>query len=84
MLLTSSSLIVAGPPDEISEADPYGPFEGRCGGKLLIIDRLSGEVSSEVALDSPPVWDGISHASGYLFIAMKDGNLACLKACNRE
>ena len=80
MLLMSNALLVAGLPDEISESDPYGAFEGRKGGKLLVIDRKTGKTRSEAALDSPPVWDGISFASKRVFVAQGNGRLVCF-AC---
>ena len=79
MLLTSNTLLVAGLPDEISQADPYAAFEGRKGGKLLIIDRKTGKTLSEHALDSPPVWDGMSFASKRVLVAQENGKLACFK-----
>jgi len=79
MLLTSDSLLVAGLPDEISPDDPYATFDGRKGGKLLVIDRNTGKMGSEVALDSPPVWDGISFASKRLYIAQDNGKLVCFE-----
>ncbi len=80
MLLTSNAILVAGLPDEISENDPYAAFEGRKGGKLLIVDRKTGQTINEVALDSPPVWDGISLASKRVFVAQRNGKLICLAA----
>ena len=77
MLLTSNMLLVAGFPDEITEADPYATFEGRKGGKLIMIDRKTGKTLNETMLDSPPVWDGISCASKRVLVAQQNGKLVC-------
>ena len=77
MMLTPSTLLVAGFPDEISQADPYATFEGRKGGRLLIIDRKTGKTLNEYPLDSPPVWDGISSASKRILVAQESGKLVC-------
>ena len=80
MLLTTNALLVAGFPDEISETDPYAAFEGRKGGKLLTIDRKTGKTLSVLTLDSPPVWDGLSYASGRLLVAQENGKLSCFRS----
>lgn len=79
MLLTSNTLLVAGLPDEIDEADPYATFEGRKGGKLIMIDRKTGKTLNETMLDSPPVWDGISCASRRVLLAQENGKLVCFR-----
>jgi outer membrane protein assembly factor BamB len=79
MLLTANALLVGGFPDEISEDDPYATFEGRKGGKLLTIDRKTGKTLGVLALESPPVWDGMSYASGRLLVAQEDGTLCCFR-----
>jgi len=80
MLLTKNALLVAGFPDEISEDDPYATFEGRRGAKLLIIDRQTGETLSEMPLEAPPIWDGLSLAKGCLLVALSNGKLRCFNA----
>ncbi|MBT3200717.1 MAG: PQQ-binding-like beta-propeller repeat protein [Phycisphaerales bacterium] len=77
MLLTPNALLVAGLPDEISEKDPYVALEGRKGGKILTINRKTGEIRSTTLLDSPPVWDGLTMASNRIFVAQKNGKLIC-------
>lgn len=77
MLLTSNALLVAGLPDEISPKDPYTALEGRKGGRLLIVDRKTGKIRGEKLLDSPPVWDGLTMASGRIFVAQSNGTLVC-------
>ena len=79
MLLTSDALLIAGFPDKIPTGDPYAAFEGRLGGTLLVIDRETGETSAELPMEAPPVWDGLSTASGQVFVARTDGTLLCLE-----
>jgi outer membrane protein assembly factor BamB len=51
---------------------------GELGAKLLIISTADGSVLSEIALDAPAVFDGVSAANGKLFLSDTDGNVICL------
>jgi hypothetical protein len=77
-LLTDDALLVAGPPDVADPADPYAAFEGRKGGKLLVLSRQRGINLNELPLESPPVWNGMAAAGQRLFIAGVNGNVICL------
>ncbi len=77
MVVTENLLLVAGPPDIVDPADPLGAFEGRKGGVLAAIHRSDGKRVWEYALDAPPVFDGLAAASGRLYVALQDGELAC-------
>ncbi len=79
MLLAPNALWVAGFPDEVPEDAPYAAFEGRLGGKLLAFHRETGKMRSELTLDAPPAWDGLSAAAGRVFVAQEDGKLVCLR-----
>ena len=83
MLLAGSPaqrLFVAGVPDEVAPDDPLAFIEGRRGAKLLVLDADSGEQTTEIRLDAPPVWDGMAAADGRLFLATTNGSLVCLAA----
>ena len=80
MALTPEQLVVAGPPDRLAADDPLGPFEGRAGGILLVVQAVTGARQSELTLPSAPVFNGIAAARGLLFLALEDGTVACLGA----
>ena len=60
---------------------------GRIGARFCKFGRRSlwresartrrGEVSGEVKLVSPPVWDGMAVAQGRLYVASVDGKVRC-------
>ncbi|MFC1636100.1 PQQ-binding-like beta-propeller repeat protein [Planctomycetota bacterium] len=77
MVVTENFLFIAGPPDVVDPEDPLGAFEGRKGGVLVGIDRSGGQRVWEYALDAPPVFDGLAAASGRLYVALKNGSIAC-------
>ncbi|MHB8901034.1 MAG: hypothetical protein ACYC6Y_19980, partial [Thermoguttaceae bacterium] len=77
MALAGSRLFTAGPPDVVDPKDPLGAFEGRKGGVFCAFDAATGEKSAELALPSPPVFNGIAAARGRIFLAAEDGTLAC-------
>lgn len=77
MALTTGRLFVAGPPDVVDARDPLGAFEGRLGGRLYTIDAASGEKLRELALPSPPVFNGLAAARGRLFLTTEDGHVTC-------
>jgi outer membrane protein assembly factor BamB len=77
MVITENLLFVAGPPDVVDPEDPLGAFEGRKGGMLAAISRSDGKTVWEYTLDTPPVFDGMAAASGRLYMALRDGRIAC-------
>ena len=77
LVLTANALCLAGPPDVVDPDDPWGAFENRKGGRLLLLDRENGKTVAEVPLDSAPCFDGMAVAGGSIFIAQKNGTLAC-------
>lgn len=79
MVETDKTLFAAGPPDVVDKQDPYASFEGRMGAKLLAIDTKTGEVISQMTLDSPPVFDGLIAAGGKLFMTTIDGSVVCME-----
>jgi outer membrane protein assembly factor BamB len=78
MVLADNRLYIAGPPDVVGRDDPMAAFEGRLGGKLLVVSASDGEKLAEYELDSPPVLDGMMAARGRLYIATTDGRLICM------
>jgi outer membrane protein assembly factor BamB len=58
-------------------AEQDAALDGRKGGSILAMNTEKGEVSSDVQLDSPPVWDGLAIAQGRLYVASVDGKVTC-------
>ncbi|MFW6114221.1 MAG: PQQ-binding-like beta-propeller repeat protein, partial [bacterium] len=79
MVATQELLFVAGPPDVVDPDDPMAAFEGRKGGLLWAIAKEDGRKRSELQLDSPPVFDGLSAAGGRLFVSLKNGAVQCFQ-----
>lgn len=77
MALAKGNLFVAGPPDVVDPKDPLGAFENRKGGLLYVVDAAGGQRKQEVALPSPPVFNGAAVAGGRLYLAAEDGSIAC-------
>ncbi len=77
MALAGQTLVAAGTPDVISPTDPWAAYEGRKGGKLLIISAASGKIRARTALPSPPVLDGLAVAGGRLIVSTMDGKVMC-------
>jgi len=78
MVLAGDSLFVAGPPDVVNPADPMAAFEGRSGAVLRAISAKDGGTVTEQKLDSPPVFDGMIAAKGWLYLSLKNGTVLCL------
>jgi hypothetical protein len=78
MAVAGDHLCVAGPPDDVSEPDPLGAFEGRKGGVLQLIGSRSGTTELELRLPSPPVFNGIAVARGRAYLGLEDGSVVCV------
>lgn len=78
LVRAGSHLYAAGPPDVFSRADPFGPFEGRAGGTLYTLSPTTGQRLAELALTSPPVYDGMAAAGQCLYMSTCDGRVVCL------
>ena len=77
MLLANNDeiLFVAGVKgDWITSRDAY---EGMFGSTLRVISANEGKTTSEYALSSPPLFDGVSAANGKVYMAMQDGSIQC-------
>ncbi|WP_460165400.1 outer membrane protein assembly factor BamB family protein [Thermostilla marina] len=80
MVKAGDLIFAAGPPDVFDPNDPYAPFEGRKGAKLVAVTADDGRVVHELSLEAEPVFDGLIAADGALFMSLRDGSLACLRA----
>jgi len=80
MVLAGQTLFAAGAPDKIYPKDAWAAYEGRKGGKLLVLSPADGRVKTEHDLDAPPVLDGLAAARGRLYVVTMDGKLMCLGA----
>ncbi len=78
MVKTADTLFVAGAPDVLDEADPLAGLQGRRGGELRAVSARDGKPSAAtIALDAPPVLDGLIAAAGCLYLVAKDGSVTC-------
>jgi outer membrane protein assembly factor BamB len=60
---------------ELAEQD--AALDGKKGASILAVNTKNGDVSGDVKLESPPVWDGIAIARGRLYVASVDGKVTC-------
>ena len=70
MVLTNNVLYVATTP-KLWAKEPAS-------GQLVAVDPNSGKVLGELPLPAAPVFDGMAAATGGLYIALRDGHIACL------
>lgn len=70
MALTNEVLYVATTPE------PW--LKEPASGQLVAIDPTSGKVLWKLPLPTAPVFDGMAAATGGLYIALRDGRIACL------
>jgi hypothetical protein len=56
----------------------FACFEGRGDGWLWIMAIRDGSKLSDLALEAPPVWDGIAVAGGRVYVSRLDGVMECL------
>ena len=77
MAVARNVLFAAGYPDAVEPEDPLGAFEGREGGRLVVVDKEDGQTLWQYDLPSPPVFHGIAAAQGKLHITMQNGQVFC-------
>ena len=77
MLLAGNRLFAVGTPDELDPDDPLAAFEGRKGARLQVFSTNDGALVESLSLPSPPAFDGLSAASGRLYLATTDAKLIC-------
>ena len=86
MVLAGDTLFVAGPshavgdiPHDPSAVDPLADaLETDRGGRLLAVSARDGKTVADVALDHPPVFDGMAVADGRLYLSTKGGEIVCM------
>ncbi|MHC4116860.1 MAG: outer membrane protein assembly factor BamB family protein [Planctomycetota bacterium] len=78
LVLAGGNLLLAGPPDVLSSAEPEATFKGERGGLLCVLSAADGSELARYDLDSPPVFDGMAAAAGRLYIASTSGEVLCL------
>jgi len=93
MVLADDKLFVAGPPDLVDEqiaskkaTDPgmqqllreqAASFRGEKGGQLWAVSTTDGTCLSRHKLETIPVFDGMSAATGRLYLSTVDGKIIC-------
>jgi hypothetical protein len=94
MALAGGTLLVAGPPDVLSEDEAFNrPFArdvkaarkeqdaayaGKGGAVLMALSAADGETLCRLDLPAPPVWDGMAVTENRLYMATMDGNVVCM------
>ncbi|MCX8037797.1 MAG: PQQ-binding-like beta-propeller repeat protein [Candidatus Sumerlaeia bacterium] len=94
LVLAGKTLFLAGPPDVVDEeqaffspddpaiqrklAEQDEAMEGKKGALLWAVSASDGTKKAELALESPPVFDGMAAANGRLYMATMDGRVMCL------
>ena len=93
-MLGVDRLAVAGPVD-LGQKDPNllafrnetearAGFEGTRGVYLRIVRTADGGQVSECPLPALPVFDGLAAARGRLYLALRDGTVACWAASDHR
>lgn len=78
MIKAGNRLIVAGFTSTDSGTLSYGkPIDEQ--GVLLQVAADSGKIISRIELASPPVFDGLAAAGGWLYASCEDGSVICLR-----
>jgi outer membrane protein assembly factor BamB len=75
MAVGPDRVAVAGPPDVVDPADPFGAYEHRKGGVLRLVDAKSGKTVQERVLEAAPVVHGIAAFRGRLVVTCHDGSI---------
>ncbi len=79
LVLADKTLFFAGTPNLGNRSDEaHAAMKGNLGAKLVAVSSSDGAKLTEAALSAPPVLDGMAAANGRLYVAMKDGTVACM------
>ena len=62
---------------ELAEQD--AALQGKHGGILLAVDKITGKQLSSITLQELPTWDGMASANGKIFITTEKGKVICLE-----
>lgn len=79
LVVGADRLYLAGTRDKVDKEDPWAHFDGRKGGLLTIHAKKDGQMTREIELKSPPVFDGLAAADKRLFISCQDGTVLCFE-----
>ena len=82
MAMAGQTLIAAGTPAAVGQADPLGMRAGRHGAELYLLSAEDGSELARYDLDTAPVLDGLAVANGALHMATQSGELICFRAGN--
>lgn len=93
LVLAGDNLFAAGCPDVLDEtrqdiraesaevlkaiSEQEAALAGKRGGLLLAVGKGNGKVLRQVAIDAPPVFDGMIAANGRLYLALENGQVQC-------
>ncbi len=80
MVKAGPTLFVAGPPDAPCGPDLLDALAGRKGATLAAVAAGDGKKRAALALDAPPVFDGLIAAGGRLYLCDTAGAVHCLGA----
>ncbi len=90
MAVAGDTLVIAGVPDVAKKTEDEKVLEyvnpeesldaylGGKGGILRTVSKTDGKVLREIKLPAAPVFDGLSAASGHVYVSLKDGSVVCL------
>jgi len=94
MLLADDKLFAAGPVDLVDEEQAFkkvfdpnvqakltqqvDSLAGKRGAMLWVVSAGDGQKKAELALNAPPVFDGMAAAGGRLYMTTTDGKVVCL------
>ncbi len=78
MTVAGNYLFVAGPALDKRYEDPFDPYEGRAGSKLVTLNKDTGDILSETELGEQPVFDGLVAAGDRLYATTLNGNIICV------
>jgi hypothetical protein len=75
MVLAGDTIFMAGPYGDAVRSDDA--FNGKRGVRLAAASTTEGKLLASYQIDALPVFDGLAGANGKLYLAMKDGSVAC-------
>ena len=77
-MLAGKTLFFAGTPNLGNNSpEAQAAMEGKQGAKIVAVSTTDGSQLAEVALDAPPVLDGMAAANGKLYLSLTDGSILC-------
>jgi hypothetical protein len=80
LVKAADKIVFAGAPDVVDPSNPWASFEGRAGGRLCLAAAASGEQLAELAIPSPPVFNGMAATENRIWLTTMDGRLRAFAA----